>query len=419
MSSTQQIASFRKVSVGILASAQLAAQDNRPEFSKKDISLVLKRVAPALGIDGTAYHVLDILLGLVQSDDFKPGRRPVVAISNQRLAEYTRRTSRTVTRCLKKLVEAGVLAYRDSPTGRRYVYRGRGGQAEQAYGLDFTPACFNLDAFKAQADAFQRRLKAEQEARRAMTRFSRAIADMAEADAETFQEYVVQAQDLLDRSELRLFDRAGRLQALYEEALRLLETRERESKQEDMSCAGDIHVSPLSITTHPDSLKSKSKRTCSNEQDTKFSSDNGDAVELALEKEPSGGHSDPQRPKPQADRYERSKRAETNLDGVSIGLIQSACSQVQTETGLFFTNWSDLCGAADQLRILIGLSPAGYQNAVERQGRYLAAACLVVVAEKALRDPEQITSPGGYFRAMIDRAGEGKLHLHKSLHGLV
>ena len=42
-----------------------------------------------------------------------------VAISNQRLADYTRKTTRTVTRCLKKLVEAGILAYRDSPTGRR------------------------------------------------------------------------------------------------------------------------------------------------------------------------------------------------------------------------------------------------------------------------------------------------------------
>ena len=36
---------------------------------------------------------------------FQAGKRPVVAISNQRLAEYTRRTTRTVTRCLKKLVE--------------------------------------------------------------------------------------------------------------------------------------------------------------------------------------------------------------------------------------------------------------------------------------------------------------------------
>lgn len=110
--------------------------------------------------------------------------------------------------------------------------------------------------------------------------------------------------------------------------------------------------------------------------------------------------------------------AETNLDGVSIGLIQSACSQVQGEIGLSFANWNRLCQAADHLRILIGLSPAGYQNAVERQGKYLAAVCLVVVAEKALRDPEQIASPGGYFRAMIDRAGEGKLHLYKSLFGL-
>jgi replication initiation protein RepC len=96
MSSSQQIASFRKVSAGILASAHLASQEDRPKVTKKEISLVLKRVAPALGIDGTAYHVLDILLGLVQADDFQAGKRPVVAISNQRLAEYTRRTTRTV-----------------------------------------------------------------------------------------------------------------------------------------------------------------------------------------------------------------------------------------------------------------------------------------------------------------------------------
>ncbi|WP_298966658.1 plasmid replication protein RepC [uncultured Roseibium sp.] len=419
MSSSHQIASFRKVSAGILASAHLAAQDARPEVSKKDISLVLKRVAPALGIDGTAYHVLDILLGLVQSDDFKAGRRPVVAISNLRLAEYTRRTARTVTRCLKKLVEAGILAYRDSPTGRRYVYRGRGGQAEQAYGLDFTPACFNLEAFKAQADAFQHRLKAEQEAMRAVTRFSRAIRDLAETDPASFHGYVALAEEVFDRSELTVSDRADRLQALYEEALRLLEPKESESNQEDMSCAGDIDVSPLLITTHPDSFKCNNKRTCSNEQDIKSAPNNGSAVESALEKEPCRGHSDYQPPKPQAARHGGGKRTQTNLDGVSIGLIQSACSQVQTETGHSFTTWSDLCRAADQLRILIGLSPSGYQNAVERQGQYLAAACLVVVAEKALRDPEQITSPGGYFRAMIDRAGEGKLRLHKSLHGLV
>ncbi|WJS05569.1 plasmid replication protein RepC [Roseibium aggregatum] len=418
MSSSQQIASFRKVSAGILASAHLASQEDRPKVTKKEISLVLKRVAPALGIDGTAYHVLDILLGLVQADDFQAGKRPVVAISNQRLAEYTRRTTRTVTRCLKKLVEAGVLAYRDSPTGRRYVYRGSEGALEQAYGLDFTPACFNLEAFKAQAGAFQRRIKAEQEARRAVTRFSRAIADMEELEPAELHGFAARAQSIVIRDELNVVDKSVLLESLYSQVLALHEAQSLQTKDK-MSCAGDIHVSPLSITTQTDSFESNNNRTCSNEQENNTKTDNGLAVEMALEREPRGGRTDVQPPKPQAARPAGGKLPETNLDGVSIGLIQTACSQVQAETGTNLNSWPALCGAAEQLRLLIGLSPAGYQLAVERQGRYLAAACLAVVAEKALRDPEHIASPGGYFRAMIDRAGEGKLHLHKSLHGLV
>jgi replication initiation protein RepC len=415
MSTAQQIASFRKVSAGVLASAHLAAQDDRPAVLKKDISLVLKRVAPALGIEGTAYHVLDILLGLVQGDDFKAGRRPVVAISNQRLADYTRKTTRTVTRCLKKLVEAGILAYRDSPTGRRFVYRGRSGEAEQAYGLDFTPACFNLEAFKQQADAFQRRLKAEQEAKRTITRCSRAVVDLVAAFGSEFDIFLERIESVLEWAEGDVFERAGRIEQIYLDAIAVQQSL----NEAEMSCTGDIHVAPLSITTQTDSLRSNNERTCSNEQDTNLTPDNGFAVEMALEREPCGGRTDLQPPKPQAARSAGGKLPETNLDGVSIGLIRAACTQVQSEIGLSFSDWSRLCQAADHLRILIGLSPAGYQNAVERQGKFLAAACLVVVAEKALRDPEQIASPGGYFRAMIDRAGEGKLHLHKSLHGLV
>jgi replication initiation protein RepC len=43
---------------------------------------------------------------------------------------------------------------------------------------------------------------------------------------------------------------------------------------------------------------------------------------------------------------------------------------------------------------------------------------LATVLEKSLRDPELIAKPGGYFRAMVDRAVDGSLHLSKSLYGL-
>lgn len=426
MSSSQQIASFRKVSAGILASAHLAAQDDRPVVSKKDISLVLKRVSPVLGIDGTAYHVLDILLGLVQAEDFQSGRRPVVAISNQRLADYTQRSTRTVTRCLKRLVEVGILAYRDSSTGRRFVYRGQGGEPEQAFGLDFTPTCFNLEAFKEQADTFQRRLKEEQAAKRAVIRHSRALVDLVNAMGPTLSSYVRRCEIIRAQEGLSLSERAEQMKALYLEAVaEIADSRENENLKAKMSCKGDIDVSQLHITNHPDSSSCKTKRTCSDEQESNIASDNGYAVEKAFENKPSGASEVSQHSQEPTETSRRAtsttsgaNTSKTNLDGVSIGLIQAACGIVQAEIGARFSSWPAICDAAQDLRVLIGLSPAGYQVAVERQGRYLAAACLAVVAEKALRDPEQISSPGGYFRAMIDRAGEGKLHLYKTLHGL-
>lgn len=425
--STTSIATFRKVTPGILASAVLSQQEDRPVVTKQDLSLVLKRVAPALGIDGTSYHVLDILLGLVQGEDFKAGRRPVVAISNQRLSEYTCRHPRTVIRCLKRLVEAGILAYRDSPTGRRYVQKDNASGHIEAYGLDFTPACVNLESFRAAADAFQAQIKADQAARRELTRLARAIADLNEACEGRLEGFKACAASILEEAAARLADRLERMQSLYQDAL--------ESAADDeiafsgnLSSTGDIAVTSLSITNRPDSLESNIKWTRPDGRDMESNSDNGCAVEMALEKEPCG---DPAREQPklrQAARprgagfdgrtTDRGAGASGLLSDVSAGLVESACFELQSVIRHKLSSWPAICEAAEEIRVLIGLSPSAYAQAVEQQGRYVAAACLAVVAEKALRDPEQISRPGGYFRAMIERAGEGRLHLARSLFGL-
>ncbi|WP_430514502.1 plasmid replication protein RepC [Pannonibacter phragmitetus] len=422
--STTSIATFRKVTPGILASAVLSQQEERPLVTKQDLSLVLKRVAPALGIDGTSYHVLDILLGLVQAEDFKAGRRPVVAISNQRLSEYTSRHPRTVIRCLKRLVEAGILAYRDSPTGRRYVQKDNASGHIEAYGLDFTPACVNLESFRAAADAFQAQIKADQAARRELTRLARAIADLNEA-CEGLEGFKACAQTLLEERHTLLGGRLERMRALYQDALDSA-AFDNASFSQNMSSTGDIPVTSLSITNHPDSSKSNVKRTRPNGREQQTYADNGCAVEMALEKEPCG---DPAREQPKLRQAARPQGAGSNgagrgashhglLDDVSAGLVESACSELQAVISHKLTSWPAICEAAEEIRVLIGVSPSAYAQAVEQQGRYVAAACLAVVAEKALRDPEQISRPGGYFRAMIERAGEGRLHLARSLFGL-
>ena len=70
------------------------------------------------------------------------------------------------------------------------------------------------------------------------------------------------------------------------------------------------------------------------------------------------------------------------------------------------------------LRRMIGLSEAGWKDGIDKVGLYAASAILAIVLEKSIRNPEQISRPGGYFRAMIDRAIDGKLNLERSLFGL-
>lgn len=460
------IASFRKVTDGILASAALAAQDDRPEVAKAELARTLKRAAPALGIQRTTYQILDILLGLVRPEDFAPDKRPIVAISNDRLSQYTGASIRSVSRCLKTLVEAGILAYRDSPTGRRYVYRGSNGSANEAYGLDFTPACFNLGTFGVLADEYRDALNRERNAKRAVTRLSRAIIDLVDAAGAQFGDFRHQAEKLV--SELRYSPEscAEWLQALYDDVLLAVgkarcEASEKAGIDLQMSSAGGSNVTRLYNTIQPPSVKTCKKRTCSNEQELRSKADNAYGVEMALKKEPCGAFGGKQLPFEQGETSEGeigqngeirpeglslhnrascgtkadqqltidladgSARGEAGatgladtLEGVSIGLIAAACSLTQDETDTRFVSWAGLLTAVNDMRVLIGLSEAGYTQAVLRHGKHLPAACLAVVAEKALRDPNQIISPGGYFRAMIDRASDHKLNLKKSLFGL-
>ncbi|MDN3722404.1 helix-turn-helix domain-containing protein [Roseibium salinum] len=86
-------------------------------------------------------------------------------------------------RAIKQLVEAQILAYRDSSTGRRWVHRNGNGDITYAYGLDFTPARIRYREIKRLADEWQAELNAEREARRTVTKVSRAIVDIIQATA--------------------------------------------------------------------------------------------------------------------------------------------------------------------------------------------------------------------------------------------
>ncbi|MDE1993727.1 MAG: plasmid replication protein RepCa2, partial [Rhizobiaceae bacterium] len=106
------------------------------------------------------------------------------------------------------------------------------------------------------------------------------------------------------------------------------------------------------------------------------------------------------------------------LGSVSIGLLKVACREAQSMTGLELENWSSLAGSGEIFRRMLGLSEAGWADGRAKVGVYAASAILATVLEKHIRDPQQISKPGGYFRAMVDRAIDGQLNLERSLFGL-
>lgn len=425
------VASFRKMTPAMLESQRLALANDIVKTTKAEVAITLKKAAPALGIDGTAYHILDILIGLTRADDWKQDRRPLVAISNDKLAEYVCRSTRTVIRAIKRLVEVGILAYRDSSTGRRFIYRNdASGEIDRGYGFDFSPARQRVEEIKRIGNDFQARVRAEQEAKRTVNRLSRAIADACRtgqsegADCEVF----LTELNALMETPMLIVERADKITKLYEvvvaelseESEEVAETPNHSNEYTEMSGDHDIGVTPYNITTHK-TPKNSNERQPSHDGYSNSKDASNEAQEIALEKEQLSKFpaKSPRRAQGVAQQGHQSEAGlSDHLSAISIGLIDSATTETQEILGMSFSSWFDLSQSAEQLRLAIGLSEDGWKQAILTLGEKMAAAVLVVTVEKTLRDPEGISRPAGYFRACVDRAKDGKLALHKSLYGL-
>ncbi|MFJ6327786.1 MULTISPECIES: plasmid replication protein RepC [unclassified Rhizobium] len=412
MTETAPVASFRRVTPGIVASARLAMANDVPDIAKAEIALLLKKAAPVLGIDGTTYHVLDILLGLSRADDWKGASRPIVAISNAKLAEFTMRSERTVIRCVRRLVEAGIAAYRDSSTGRRFIYRNDSGEISAGFGIDFTPARVRASELKLAVEEYHAKLNRELAAKRDIKRLARALEDISRAFPEQEASLRLHVSEL-NSANISLEEHAQRLRDLHKSTVEQIGAQAEDLK---MACEGDITVTPY-INTTPES-KSDSRQT-ETRSDKRDINDNGSkAAEMAFEKKPGEISAKEQAPV-SAVQLDASESVQAHvLAAVSIGLIQTACREAQSLIGAEFSSWSSLARSGEALRRVVGLSEAGWADGRAKVGIYTASAILTTVLEKSIRNPDLISRPGGYFRAMVDRAMDGRLNLERTLFGL-
>lgn len=281
------------------------------------------------------------------------------------------------------------------------------------YGVDFTPARVRVAEIRDAVEQYHAKLNEDLAAKRDIARTSRAIEDLCVAFPEEAAAVRIQMHEALT-GQSGLIERAKGLRALHAQTVEMLSIAD---VQPDMSTEGDIYVTPYINTTRESNCRSKNKWTRSNEQDTNQIT-GSKAASLAFEQKPGGLLAQRQvRTEAERDPNPEAIQAEV-LGSVSIGLLHSACREAQSFTGVQLDSWSALAQSGAIFRRMIGLSEAGWLDGHTKVGLYAASAIVATVLEKHIRDPAQISKPGGYFRAMVERAIDGQLNLERSLFGL-
>ena len=131
-----------------------------------------------IGVSERALAVLDALLSF-HPETTLSGEGLIVFPSNQQLALRAHGMApATLRRHLAALVDCGLIIRRDSPNGKRFARKGRGGTIEMAFGFELSPLVARAEEFEAWAEDVQAEERALRLVRERITLCRRDIAKM-------------------------------------------------------------------------------------------------------------------------------------------------------------------------------------------------------------------------------------------------
>jgi replication initiation protein RepC len=332
--------------------------------------------------------------------------------SNQQLAFEIGRSVGRVSRMLSRLFDTGLITMQDSGNYKRYPIRNGEGEITDGCGIDLRI----LVARYTELDELVRQVRAEKKAAdAALRRYRGALrnARHALATAAEHSEYILgrigarvdRVSNLVGvagKASSRLLRRATALLEWLVERLMHLPPRSAEAQEtENMTCLRVENGMHRQITTpRPFAASNEERRSADAEQHRSLKA--GSASKWALEES--------------LRRRRREINQPRHLPQAMVALqdVIRAAPALKTY-GLAPKSWADLARAVLMCRFA-GISEDARRRAVEQMGEQQAAVAVAVTLEKY--DRQDVRSPGGYLRAMTDRAAAGELHLARSVFGL-
>lgn len=359
----------------------LAQQGTMCEVSKGRCIVAVKRVGAALGLKAGDLLLLDTLAAFSQPQDWGRGQQAIVWPSNAYLMERTGFALSTVKRHARKLVNAGLLAFRDSPNGKRWGFRDKTGHIVEGYGYDLSPIAAQVDALEDLAEQVAQQRVERQTLARRITCARRQIRAILGSDV-------------------------GPHTADFANLLKQLPKRQ--TNMEEMHAIADAFDELLNEVTSDKTRAYSPKQAIVTpmraENDPHIQTTN-QITNLICTEIPNGTT-----PKPNT-------IAEQKID---LETVHKACPEFSTwakHIGGYIRNWQDLVCVAGQLAPMIGITSTAWETAQRHIGSTTAATCVALIFEKV--QTGEVIYPNKYLAGMVRKAESSALNLHNSFYGRI
>lgn len=393
-----------------------AMLDAQTEVKNCDVNVVadkwklfrmITEARPLLGISDRALAVLHALLSFHKPNEMDSTTNLIVFPSNRELSLRCHGMAPvTLRRHLASLVEAGMIIRRDSPNGKRYVRRDQEGELKTVFGFDLLPLVVKASEYEELAATIRAEDLARRILRERISLHRRDIAKMImfaeeqalegpwDALSERFMPLARPLLRGLDKTDLGAL--AENLDDLRADVEKLLELNSNLAKSTANDDQNERHIQNQNSDSKFDFEPGFRKTQGADRSDHLDWTDEAETKEMLSSHQPA--HSGLKPPK-----------------AFPLGLVLKACPDIIDYALGGINSWPDLIQTANLVRVTLGISPDAWNQAMEIFGPNEAA----IVVSAILQKGESILSPGGYLRALTDKARAGSFSSGPLLMGLL
>lgn len=393
------------------ARAKLAeTEGHQPE--KWGLLRSLTEARAAFFLSDRTIAVLEALLSFYPEARLDGAEPLIVFPSNAELSMRTRgMSSATIRRHLAALVETGLIIRRDSPNGKRYARRAESGEIEHAFGFDLSPLALRAGEIEAHAVQARDLARTIHRVRSEITIHLRDIsktidAGLSEERAGDWESYADELAALSGRvsRHLPLEALRGRCEALAKlranvEKAYLDTLSDQEMSGTDSSF--EHHIQNSNIDPNFERAQEKGQKQMA-EPNPEQVEPGRTAAMTKMRKRLEAARRTRTAVHPQGDGDW--PKLETKSIPMPLDAVLSACPQIRDYARDGISDWRDLMQTAGLVRSMLGVSPDAWERARDAMGDINASITIAAILERA----GEIRSPGGYLRALTDRAEIGQ-----------